>query len=111
MPPLSVLHLHTMGYPDEREQALEVTLEEMRVDDAAVDDITQSQSQPQLRSPGGLLSVMNSNGLEFIQRPASAPPVFTHSGLESGQHAEGEAFVDDMDDSYDNQVGYVSVIS
>ena len=109
MPPLSVLDFHTTAYPDERVQGLEVTLEEMPMDGAAVDNITQSQSQPPLESPGGLLSVMNSNGPESIQRPASAPPIFPHSGVESGRH-EGGAIVDDIDDLYDDQVGYVHVI-
>ena len=112
MSPLSVLQIHTTSCPNEGEKGLEVTLEESRmcVDDAAVDNMTQSQSQPKLTPPGGLLGVMNSNGTEIIQRPASAPPVFPHSALESGQHDAGEAFVYDMDDLRDDQVGCVHVI-
>ena len=102
-----------MAHPDDREQALEVNLEGMYVDNPPVDDIThsQGQSQPQLTSPGGLLTVMNNNGPESIQRPASAPPVFPDSGLlESGRHEAGEAFVDDdMDDLCVDRVGYVHV--
>jgi len=115
MSPVSVLHLHTTTYPNEGvEQGLEVALEESRmcVEYAAVDDITQSQSQsqPKLTPPGGLPSVMNSNAAEVIQRPASAPPVFPCSDLESGQHGAGEVFVDDMDDLQDDRIGCVHVI-
>ena len=113
MSPLSVLQFHTTACPNEGgEQRLDVALDESRmcVDDAAVDDVTQSQSQPKLTSPGGLLSVMNSNAAEAIQRPASAPPIFPRSGLESGQHDAGEVFVDDMDGLQDDRVGCVHVI-
>ena len=79
MSPLSALHIHTAAYPSEEEsQGLKVALEESRmcIADATGDDMTRSQSQPKLTPPPGLLSVMNSDGAEDIQRPASAPPVF-----------------------------------
>ena len=110
MSPLSVLQIHTTAYPNEGgKQGLVVALDESRmcVDDAAVDDSTQSQSQPKLTPPGEL---PNSNTAEVIQRPASAPPVFPPSGPESGQHDPGEVFVDDMDGLRDDRVGYVHVI-
>ena len=112
MSPPSVLHIHTTPYPNEGEKGLEITLEESRMclDDAAVDDVTQSQSQPKLTPRDGLLSVMNNNGEEVIQRPASAPPIFPDSGLESGQCDAGEAFVYDMDDLREDRVGCVHVI-
>ena len=113
MSPLSVLHTHTTGYPKEGEKGVGVASEESRmcVDDAIVDDMTQNQSQPKLTPQGGLLSVMNSNGAEVVQRPASAPPVFPHSALESGQHDADEAFVYDMDNLRDDRVGCVHVIT
>lgn len=45
---LPVLHIHTAAHPNEGGQGLAVALEEscMRENDAAVDDITQGQSQP-----------------------------------------------------------------
>ena len=54
MSPLSVLHIHTATYPNEREQGLGVTLEELRMrrDDAVVDGMPQSQNQPRLTTPG-----------------------------------------------------------
>jgi hypothetical protein len=104
MGPISVLHVHTAAYPDERERGLEVAMEDMRVDDAVV---TPSPSQPQLTPPG----VMKINCAEAIQRPASAPPIFPHSGLESDRHdAEEEAFVDDMNDLRDDRVKYVHIV-
>ena len=57
MRPLTALLIHTVAYPDEgEEQGIEVALKEslMGVDDAAVDDIMQSQSHPRLTTPYGL---------------------------------------------------------
>ena len=76
--PLSVLHFYTTSYLNEGEQGLGVTLEvsRMRVDDAVVDEMPQSQSQPKLTTPGGLLNVVDRNGVGVIQHPAGAPPAF-----------------------------------
>ena len=65
----------------------------MHVDDAAVDNMTQSQSQPQLTSPGSLLRVMNSNGAEVVQCPAGASTVPPPWPLVRSR----EEFVGDMD--------------
>ena len=81
----------------------------MCIVDATGDDMTQSQSQPKLTPPRGLLSVMNSNDAEDIQRPTGAPLVSPRSGLESGQHSAGGIFVNDMNDPRDDRVGYVHV--
>ena len=65
----------------------------MHVDDAAVDNMMQSQSQPKLTPPSSLLRVMNSNGAEVIQCPASAPTVPPPWPLVRSR----EEFVGDMD--------------
>jgi len=110
MHPLSLLHVHTTPYLNKTEQAPEVAMERICVDDAAEDDIPHSQSQPQVTSSGGLLRVMNSNAAQVIKRPASAPPVFSHPGLDSSRHDAGEeTFIDNMNNLRNIRVGYVYV--
>lgn len=108
MDSLDLLHVHTTTHPGEKEQGLEVVMEDMCVDDATVDDMTQSRDYPQPTSSDGLLGVSNGNGPDVIQRPASAPPVFPQTGPDLDRHdVEVEVSLDGINDLCDDRVGYV----
>jgi len=108
MGPFSLLHVHATTHPNEREQGPRVTIEEVRVDDGTVNEMTHSQSQPQLAAPEGLPNVSNGSSTESIPRPASAPPIIHHSGLEADRHDGGdEALFGGINDLRDDRVGYV----
>lgn len=104
----SLLHARATARPNEREQGLEVAMEEIRIDDQAMDEMTHGQSQARLTSLDTLLSVSNGSGAEPIPRPVSAPAVFPQSGLESTRyHVEEQAAIGSMNEPRDDRVGYV----